>query len=97
MASLRQLIVTSQNQSSSGKTAYHGTTDPILRASKPGFSPTFSHSVAYAESRNEDDEKAQFPSNMVHVQNDIEICTRVASQSQDGSRSATEANPSLGQ
>lgn len=92
MASLRQLIVTSQNQTSSGRAAYHDTTDPMLRGSKPGLSPKFSHSVAYAEPPIEDDEMAQFPANMVHVQNDIEICTKVASRSEIGGKSATEAN-----
>lgn len=85
VASLRQLIVTSQNQASSGRTPHQGTTDPILKASKPGLSPTFSESFAYAESPGEEGEKAPLPGNMVRVQNDIEICTRVASHPESGS------------
>ncbi|KAJ5490165.1 hypothetical protein N7453_010990 [Penicillium expansum] len=49
VASLRQLFVTSNNQSSSNRAGYHDTNEPILKKSKEGYSQNLSRSVGDVE------------------------------------------------
>ena len=81
VASLRQLITTSQNESSSGRAAYQGTNAPMLKSPKSPLSPTFSESVAYVgTSISEDREKRELPKSIVHVRSDVDISTVSASR-----------------
>jgi len=87
VASLRQLIITSQNESSSGRAAYQGTRAPILKSSMPVLSPTCSESVAYVESSIvEDRGKKIFPKSTVHVQSDVEVSTAAVSQIEENKK-----------
>ncbi|KAJ5821824.1 uncharacterized protein N7525_011108 [Penicillium rubens] len=71
VASLRQLFVASQNQSSSARAAYHDTNDPILKRSKEGSSQDLSRSVGDVESP-ANDEVPMSPLSVVHVRQDFE-------------------------
>ncbi|KAJ6190495.1 hypothetical protein N7519_000516 [Penicillium mononematosum] len=80
VASLRQLFVASQNQSSSAKAAYHDTNEPILKKSKEGSSQDLSRSVGDVESP-ANDEAPMSPLSIVHVRQDFEVTRDNASQS----------------
>lgn len=87
VASLRQLIITSQTESSSGRGAYQGTSAPILKSSKPLLSPIFSDPVAYVESSIvEYRGKKDFPKSTVHVQSDVEVSTVAVSQIEENKK-----------
>ncbi|KAJ5799448.1 uncharacterized protein N7518_001516 [Penicillium psychrosexuale] len=72
VASLRQLFVTSQNQSSSARAAYNDTNDPILKKSKEGYSQDLSWSVGEVEPST-NDEVPMSPLSVVHVRQDFEV------------------------
>ncbi|CAG8887277.1 unnamed protein product [Penicillium egyptiacum] len=85
VASLRQLFVTSQNQSSSARAAYHDTNDPIPKNSKEGYSQDLSGSVGDVESP-ANDEVPMSPLSVVHVRQDFEMTRVDASQSANGEK-----------
>ncbi|KAF3014342.1 hypothetical protein E8E15_003701 [Penicillium rubens] len=85
VASLRQLFVASQNQSSSARAAYHDTNDPILKRSKEGSSQDLSRSVGDVESP-ANDEVPMSPLSVVHVRQDFEVSRANASQSVNGEK-----------
>ncbi|CAG8255275.1 unnamed protein product [Penicillium nalgiovense] len=85
VASLRQLFVASQNQSSSARAAYHDTNDPILKKSKEEGSQDLSRSVGDVESP-ASDEVPMSPLSVVHVRQDFEVTHANASQSANGEK-----------
>ncbi|CAP93371.1 Pc16g07010 [Penicillium rubens Wisconsin 54-1255] len=85
VASLRQLFVASQNQSSSARAAYHDTNDPILKRSKEGSSQDLSRSVGDVGSP-ANDEVPMSPLSVVHVRQDFEVSRANASQSVNGEK-----------
>ncbi|KAJ5827337.1 hypothetical protein N7447_004100 [Penicillium robsamsonii] len=72
VASLRQLFVTSQNQSSSARAAYHITTDPILKRSKEESNQALALSIGDVESPTSDNVPMS-PLSVVHVRRDFEV------------------------
>ncbi|OQD63722.1 hypothetical protein PENPOL_c009G07296 [Penicillium polonicum] len=66
VASLRQLFVVSQNQSSSARAAYNDTNEPILKRSKEGYSQDLSRSFGDIEAP-ANDEVPMSPLSVVHV------------------------------
>ncbi|OQE30974.1 hypothetical protein PENFLA_c002G00740 [Penicillium flavigenum] len=80
VASLRQLFVASQNQSSSARAAYHNINDPILKKSKGESSQDLSRSVGDVESP-ANDEVPMSPLGVVHVRQYFEVTRDNASQS----------------
>ncbi|CAI7587896.1 unnamed protein product [Penicillium glandicola] len=85
VASLRQLFVISQNQSSSARAAYHNTNEPILKSSKEGYSQNLSGSSGDIESAT-NDEVPMSPLSIVHVRHDYEVTRIDASESDDGDK-----------
>ncbi|OQE37851.1 hypothetical protein PENCOP_c009G04926 [Penicillium coprophilum] len=82
VASLRQLFVASQSQSSSARAAYHITTDPVMKKSKEESSQALTPSVWDVESLT-NDEVPMSPLSVVHVRQDFEVTC------DDTNRSAT--------
>ncbi|KAJ5185589.1 hypothetical protein N7491_006542 [Penicillium cf. griseofulvum] len=82
VASLRQLFVTSQNQSSSARAAYHNTTYPILKHSKDESSQVMPLSAGDIESST-NDEVPMSPLSIVHVRKDFEVTRIDAGQEVD--------------
>ena len=70
--SLRQLFVTSQNHSSSGRAAYQSTYDPILKKSKEAYNQDELESVGDIQASTVD-EVPMSPLNIVHVRQEYEI------------------------
>ncbi|KXG45691.1 uncharacterized protein PGRI_034580 [Penicillium griseofulvum] len=85
VASLRQLFVASQNQSSSARAAYHNTTDPILKQSKEKSSQVVPGSAGDIES-SINDEVPMSPLSIVHVRKDFEVTRIDAGQSAHGDK-----------
>ncbi|KAJ5420449.1 hypothetical protein N7465_002968 [Penicillium sp. CMV-2018d] len=85
VASLRQLFVVSQNQSSSARAAYNDTNEPILKRSKEGYSQDLSGSVGDIEAP-ANDEVPMSPLSVVHVRQEFEVTSVDASQSANGDK-----------
>ncbi|EKV21494.1 efflux pump antibiotic resistance protein [Penicillium digitatum] len=75
VASLRQLFVVSQNQSSYARATYRNTDEHILNKSKEGYGQDLSRSVGDVES-----EVPMSPLSVVHVRQDFEVTRVDASQ-----------------
>ncbi|KAJ5794159.1 hypothetical protein N7457_000758 [Penicillium paradoxum] len=79
VASLRQLFVTSQNQSPSTKPAYQNTYDPLFKRSKEACSEDMSYMVEDLELRT-NDRVPMSPLNIIHVFQDYHVTSVDASQ-----------------
>lgn len=86
VASLRQLFVASQNQSSSVKAAYNDTNEPILKKAKEGYSRNLSRSGGDIEAPTNDDVPMS-PLSVVHVLQEFEVTRVDAGQSTNGDES----------
>ncbi|CAI7606710.1 unnamed protein product [Penicillium crustosum] len=86
VASLRQLFVASQNQSSSVKAAYNDTNEPILKKAKEGYSQNLSRSGGDIEAPTNDDVPMS-PLSVVHVLQEFEVTRVDAGQSTNGDES----------
>ncbi|KGO78081.1 hypothetical protein PITC_041120 [Penicillium italicum] len=89
VASLRQLFVASQNQSSSARAAYHDTNEPTLKFSKEGFSQDLLRSVGDVESST-NDEVPMSPLSVVHIRQDFEVTRVDANHSADGDKTCRQ-------
>lgn len=87
VASLRQLFVASQNQSSSARAGYNDTNEPILKRSKEGYSQDLSQSVGDIEAT-ANDEVPMSPLSIVHVRQEFEVTSVDASQSSNGDKTS---------
>lgn len=87
VASLRQLFVASQNQSSSARAAYNNTSEPILKKSKEGYSQDLSRSVGDIEAPTNDDVPMS-PLSVVHVRQEFEVTRVDASQPANGDKTS---------
>ena len=85
VASLRQLFVVSQNQSSSARAAYNDTNEPILKRSKEGYSQDLARSTGDIEAP-ANDEVPMSPLSVVHVRQEFEVTSVDASQSANGDK-----------
>lgn len=85
VASLRQLFVASQNQSSSARAADNDTNEPILKKSEEGYSQDVSRSAGDIETSTSDDVPMS-PLSVVHVRQEFEVTRVDASQSANGDK-----------
>lgn len=79
VASLRQLFVASQSQSSFARAAYNNTNELILKKSKEGYSQDLSRSVRDIETPTNYDVPMS-PLSVVHVRQEFEVTRIDASQ-----------------